>query len=183
VGRLSSRNWVEAALDALVEDGVPGLSVPSLASRLGVTKGSFYWHFADHATLLEATLAGWEDNATNEIIRYVDAVEDDPLARLRALVGITVRADDRHARVEGAMRAWGHGDQDVAAVLQRVDRRRLDYATDLLTDLGLPPETARRRAHVLYRVLVGEFAFVALGDEPLSPGAVDELVAMVSAPA
>ncbi|MDQ6732181.1 MAG: TetR/AcrR family transcriptional regulator, partial [Actinomycetota bacterium] len=53
---LSRTDWTEAALLALAHDGLAGVAVQPLARRLGATKGSFYWHFADRAELIAATL-------------------------------------------------------------------------------------------------------------------------------
>ena len=43
---LTAADWAEAALQLIAEKGLGALTVSALAARLGVTKGSFYWHFA-----------------------------------------------------------------------------------------------------------------------------------------
>src|SRR3954466_1718228 len=52
--RLSVVDWVAAALDLLAEEGPGGVKIDRLCVRLGVTKGSFYWHFTDLASFLAA---------------------------------------------------------------------------------------------------------------------------------
>ena len=54
--QLGRHDWVDAALRALTVGGLASLSVERLATELGATKGSFYWHFKDRAALIEATL-------------------------------------------------------------------------------------------------------------------------------
>ena len=45
-GRLSADDdWASEALEQIAEQGVASVAVELLARRLGVTKGSFYWHF------------------------------------------------------------------------------------------------------------------------------------------
>ena len=44
---LTAEDWARAALEAIAEDGVTAVAVEPLARSLGVTKGSFYWHFAN----------------------------------------------------------------------------------------------------------------------------------------
>src|SRR3954447_10135934 len=87
--RLAAADWETAALDALADSGLAGVAIEPLARRLGVTKGSFYWHFADREALLVAALARWETGHTDRII---DAAEDvsDPRERLRRLIGRVV---------------------------------------------------------------------------------------------
>jgi AcrR family transcriptional regulator len=42
---LRREDWARAALEAFSRGGLPAIAVAPLARRLGVTKGSFYWHF------------------------------------------------------------------------------------------------------------------------------------------
>ncbi|HEX7111773.1 MAG TPA: helix-turn-helix domain-containing protein, partial [Mizugakiibacter sp.] len=49
--RLSADDWELGALDLIAEQGVNALAVEALARRLGVTKGSFYWHFRTREAL------------------------------------------------------------------------------------------------------------------------------------
>src|SRR3546814_6866850 len=58
--RLSAEDWAQAALDVVAESGVAAVAVEPLARRLGVTKGSFYWHYPSREALLEAALSRWE---------------------------------------------------------------------------------------------------------------------------
>jgi AcrR family transcriptional regulator len=53
-------DWLDAAFKAVTEDGFDHLRVLALADTLGVTRGSFYWHFADHAALVAALLERWQ---------------------------------------------------------------------------------------------------------------------------
>ena len=54
--RLSADDWALAALDVIAEQGLAAVAVEPLARRLGVTKGSFYWHFPSREALLVAAL-------------------------------------------------------------------------------------------------------------------------------
>ena len=58
--RLSRDDWLDAAFQAVVEGGFDKVRVLGLAAALGVTRGSFYWHFVDHAELIAALLARWQ---------------------------------------------------------------------------------------------------------------------------
>ena len=65
---LTAADWAEAALQLIAEAGLGSLTVDTLAARLGVTKGSFYWHFKGRSELLAAALGRWEQRATAETI-------------------------------------------------------------------------------------------------------------------
>ena len=88
--RRSKQDWIHAALEALRDEGVEGVRVEPLAVRLGVTKGSFYWHFETREQLLTAALDSWVARGTEAIIEHVDGVQAGPAAKLRELWRRTV---------------------------------------------------------------------------------------------
>ncbi len=82
--RLNREAWIDTALKVMAETGIGAVAVEPLAERLGVTKGSFYWHFSNREALIHAALSTWEERGTGEIIRTVSRI-DDPHAQLVAL--------------------------------------------------------------------------------------------------
>jgi len=72
---LTAADWAEAALQLIAEAGLGGLTVDTLARRLGVTKGSFYWHFKGRQELLAAALERWEGRI-GETITGLSAIPD-----------------------------------------------------------------------------------------------------------
>ncbi|HEV2674482.1 MAG TPA: TetR/AcrR family transcriptional regulator [Aliidongia sp.] len=152
--RLTAQDWLTAALGALARDGVAAVRVEPLAKRLGVTKGSFYWHFADRPALLAAVLEEWERRATDAIIVAVDTLGGDAAARLANLFRITAGAD---GRLENAVRNWAVGDAAVAELQSRVDDRRRAYLDALFRALGFAAAEAAARTHIAYQVVIGGF--------------------------
>src|SRR5690606_17996288 len=74
--RLSAADWAQAALDVIAEQGVSAVAVEPLARRLGVTKGSFYWHFPSRDTLLQAALDRWEEVEQEQVFGSLEEVAD-----------------------------------------------------------------------------------------------------------
>ena len=62
--QLTPESWIDAATDVLVDQGIDHVRVDVLATRLGVTRGSFYWHFKDREELLRSVLKAWRERAT-----------------------------------------------------------------------------------------------------------------------
>jgi AcrR family transcriptional regulator len=162
---LSRDAWTAAGLRALGAGGIEGVRVEVLARELGVTKGSFYWHFADRRALLTAMVERWEAVATTDIIAAVEARGGTGAERLRRLIALCFRGGDTD-RVESALRRWGSGDDAVRPVLARMDAARLGYVTDLLIAAGHDPAAARARARILYLAMIGEFAWTSHGGTP-----------------
>ncbi|WP_418959111.1 TetR/AcrR family transcriptional regulator [Streptomyces tritici] len=150
--RLSARDWADAALTAMGEGGLAAVAVEPLAARLGTTKGSFYWHFANREALVEAALARWEEVSTEALIAAVET-EPDPAAQMRTLF-LTATAEAAEDPLEVSLLATADHPQ-VAAVLRRVTERRLGYVAELFERLGFPPETARRRGLLAYTSYLG----------------------------
>ncbi|MFJ5776369.1 TetR/AcrR family transcriptional regulator [Streptomyces sp. NPDC093094] len=167
--RLTADDWADAALAALAERGLAAVAVEPLAARLGTTKGSFYWHFANRDALVAAALARWEELSTERIIQAMEAAEPDPAARLGTLLRgatATAAADPLEVRL---LAAADH--PEVAAALARVTERRVGYLAHLFELLGFPPPEARRRGLLAYTSYVGhaQLARAVPGSVPAGP--------------
>ena len=149
---LSKADWIEAALIALTRDGLGGVAVEPLGRRLGATKGSFYWHFADRAALIAATLELWEQRETTEVIERIQDI-DDPRERLTAL-GRGAYAGAAQGNAHAAVLAAA-SDLRVGPVLERVTRARLAFLERLYSDLGVPADQAARHARLAYALYLG----------------------------
>lgn len=150
--RRTKADWTAAALEALREGGLAAVAIEPLAKRLGATKGSAYWHFANREELLRATLERWELERTEGVIDIVEA-EPDPVRRLRKLLGYVLASPDGLA-VELALLA-APDDPIVKPVQRRVTDRRIDYVATIFTELGFRRAEARRRAALAYAAYVG----------------------------
>lgn len=158
---LDATAWVEAAFDALAEGGIEAVRVEPLAKRLGVTRGSFYWHFKDRDALHQAMLREWRERASYQIGARIERTAEDPAERLRRLLDLphsSPRAT-RGAAVELAIRLWARRDKHAAKAVRHIDRVRLDYFAKLLQAHGIPEDEAGRRAFLVYAALMAE-AFI-----------------------
>ena len=151
--------WVRAGLARLAEQGVEGVRVEPLAKALGVTKGSFYWHFADRGELLDAMLEAWSSSATAAVIERSEAAGPDSKARLERLTEIASQGFD--GKVELAIRNWSQADARVARVVEEIDATRLGYLRRLLKELGASPLEAEARAFLVYSLLWGDYLLPA----------------------
>ncbi len=164
---LTADHWALAAARRLASHGVDQVRVEPLAVALGVSKGSFYWHFANRDALLAAVLDLWESQGTEAIIAAVDAGAADAPTRLRALIRQTF-GQPEHDGIELGIRAWARHDARARATAERVDARRLDYVASLVEGCGVTTAQAHTRAEFMYRTLIGEFVLRSQGRPPLS---------------
>ncbi|MEM1082397.1 MAG: TetR/AcrR family transcriptional regulator [Pseudomonadota bacterium] len=166
--RLTAEDWEHAALDLIAEKGISGLGIEPLARRLGITKGSFYWHFSSREQLLEQALVRWEAHDIENLAR---ALGDGRPAeqRLSEFVIKTSRQNRSHEIHAALCAASDH--PSIKPVIERVTQRRLDYIAGALSELGLDADAARHRARLVYTSYVGYIQLQARGMAPerLSP--------------
>src|SRR5581483_2539749 len=116
--RLGADDWLRAALDIMVEEGISGVKIQRLCDRLGVTKGSFYWHFRDLDDFLGELARRWAEEGARLTGRLDDAT--DAGASLQQAMRIF--ADRRNRNLTRAMRDWAQNDERVRATIRKADQ-------------------------------------------------------------
>jgi AcrR family transcriptional regulator len=147
--------WVDAGLTALAAGGPQAVRVEPLAKSLGVTKGGFYWHFADRQALLDEMLDTWERASIDEVIERVESEGGDGRAKLLRLFALAATYQHGLLPVELAIRNWARGDAAVAERLRRVDNRRMDYMRSLFGEFCQDDEETEIRATLAFALFVG----------------------------
>ncbi|OWW19483.1 TetR/AcrR family transcriptional regulator [Noviherbaspirillum denitrificans] len=150
--KLNRQRWLTAGLQTLSEEGPNGLKIMPLAERLGVTKGSFYWHFQSLDEYHHAVLAEWEQHYTQEAIRWLESDDSKPEKKLRIWITGASYAD---LRLDSAIRSWSLANPAVLEVRKRVDEQRISYLTKLLREVGWPPNEAATLGRWTYWAWVG----------------------------
>lgn len=177
--QLSATDWLDQGLKTLKESGFTALKAEPLAKAMGVSRGSFYWHFADVGAFHAALLKRWREIMTEQIIANLEQSAEDE-ARINTLLR---RAFGDRLTLEVAVRTWATLDPTARAAVQAIDRRRLSYIENLLTASGFLPEIARARAQILYWAFLGFTASDKLLPKPRQAEIVDELIRIANAPA
>ena len=155
---LTPESWVEAATAVLIDQGIDHVRVDTLAGQLGVTRGSFYWHFRDREDLLRRVLQAWADSSTAQLTRRLQSARDNPQQQLHDVISLPFRgrAAARAARIELAIRAWARRDDMARQAMDESDANRLGYHAQIFEALGFAAEEARSRAFLIYSYEVAE---------------------------
>ncbi|MFZ6749476.1 TetR/AcrR family transcriptional regulator [Undibacterium sp. Ren11W] len=158
--RLTRDDWLDAAFKAVVEAGFKNIRVLVLADQLGVTRGSFYWHFADHAELVSALLTRWRERELEQDRRLRSDLLADPQADLERLLEVALShggEDLEIMRFELALRGLGRRDSAVASMLIEVDQTRMHLFESKFLRLCHDSKKAHELASLFYLALVGSF--------------------------
>ena len=150
--RLTADDWEQAALDLIAQQGVNAVAVEPLARQLGVTKGSFYWHFPTREALLKGALERWEKQDVDTLLNQVEPIAD-ARERLCELFRRTGREAKSHVIYSALLRALDH--PSVQPVMARVSQRRMDFLTRAYRQVGMNRSIAAHRARLAYAAYVG----------------------------
>ena len=156
--RLSRDDWLDAAFDAVAEGGFDKVRVLVLAEKLGVTRGSFYWHFTDHADLIAALLSRWREREA-VINNSIPGDElSDPHAVLEALLDAALAhagSELKNIRFELALRGLARRDPAVEKILINVDDLRMELFEKKFRRLTDDAEKATELAVLFYLAITG----------------------------
>jgi AcrR family transcriptional regulator len=153
-GSLNREDWLNAALVVLNEEGVNGIKVLPLSKRLGVTRGSFYWHFEDRDELLRGVLRHWDEELTDTVIANAKVLDATPREKMESVM-TDVLFNHREA-YDRAIAAWGAFDQEATKAYKRVIRKRFRFLASVLSDAGISKSDAEFRARLILGFLSSE---------------------------
>ncbi|MFZ1377884.1 MAG: TetR/AcrR family transcriptional regulator [Geothrix sp.] len=162
---LSRDAWVKAATNLIAQEGVQAVAVEPLALALGVTKGSFYWHFRNRDELIHAALEAWEQDQSADVVARYGGIED-PRRRLRVLL-FAAFEDVENGRFFAAL-AVSSEDPRVQPYLRRASERRLAFGVVAFQALGLTEEEAKERALLAYAAYAGYFQLLRTTPEAVA---------------
>ncbi|KUI24775.1 TetR family transcriptional regulator [Mycobacterium sp. IS-1742] len=152
-GRLSVDDWIRQGYVIVAEEGLAALKVDRLCDRLGVTKGSFYWHFDDMPAYRAALVEQWGRMRDDDRRRWDAMAGLPPRERLSQMMSELVSAP--HWTRERAMREWARSDRAVAASVRAADRALVAKLRQALLDDGFDAEDADLRANAIFAAGVG----------------------------
>ena len=157
--RLSPDDWLKAAIETMCKGGVDGVKVAPLAARMGVTTGSFYWHFKNRRELLDALLDFWERTMTDEAITEARAF-DGP-AQDRILFLMTAVMVGNLAGYDLPIWHWAQSDKGASKVFDRTLKKRFDFAAWMFRQAGFSKQQAEVRGRMMVVYLMGESTLVS----------------------
>jgi len=157
VQRLSPQDWLAAAEKRLISGGIDSVKIGLLAKDLGVTRGSFYWHFKDRGHLLDVMLASWHSFSLgifDDLLLKEGSCGMDEFLRL---VHLWIDEEQFDAGLEAAIRDWARVSEDVAEVVKDVDEGRIKAIKRIFLDFGYEDDEAFIRARITYFHQVGYY--------------------------
>lgn len=162
--RLTRDDWIEAAQTMLIDSGVEAVQITVLARALGVTRGSFYWHFESREALLDALIHRWRTRNTNVMVETVADAEtlDDGVLALFAVWTDHRRFDPD---LDQAIRDWARYDDALREKVKAEDAARVQAVSSFFERFGYPQPEAFIRARVICFTQITYYALDVAQDE------------------
>ena len=160
---MSRESWLEAALEIVCDSGIEAVKIAPLAAKLGVTTGSFYWHFKNRKELLNAVLEFWERETTDRAIEAARDFSGDPRDRILSLMEAVMT--DGMARYDLAISHWAQVDSYAHEIFRHALEKRFHFATWMFAQAGFGDEQAEARGRLMVVYMMGESNLIS---EPMS---------------
>jgi AcrR family transcriptional regulator len=145
--KLTRKKWLEFSLDLLIREGNAKLRIDTLVQSLGVTKGSFYWHFKDRDDFILKLVEHWTLVSTQKVVEHMKQVQGSADERLFELTKYIINND--LTRYDIAIRAWALMEPQIAYLVRKVDKQRLGFIRDLFSEMGFEGKELEMRSRTL----------------------------------
>lgn len=165
--RGSREVWLAAARDAFVTSGIDAVKIQPLATRLGLSRTSFYWFFEDRAQLLQALLDDWRDTNTSRLVDATDGFAQSITEAVLNVIGVFLPGGGFEAGLDLAVRGWAHQSDAVAEAVNLEDETRLSAIRQMFARFGFDPDEADVRARTMYLVQIGYISMQVQEDIPV----------------
>ncbi|ESP91428.1 TetR/AcrR family transcriptional regulator [Pseudoalteromonas luteoviolacea] len=147
----TKKDWLEFALKVLMKNGPEQLKIQPLCDKKGVSKGSFYHHFASRSDFIEQLMEYWYQSMTVNFIQQANQAAT-PIERLEKLDKVIA---SHNTEAELHIRAWALKTPSIKAHLEKIDQQRIAYLAECYLGLGLEEQAAADHAMMAYANFLG----------------------------
>ena len=144
--RLSKEAWLEKSLEILAVEGARKLTIDHLVKAMGVTKGSFYWHFKTRADFIICLVEYWADTHTQSLVKELGSISD-PAKRLLKLMQIL--SEKNHSQFDISIMNWGEYESVAKKKVQAVFDTRMEFLRSVFREIGFKGDELEMRVHTM----------------------------------
>jgi len=152
MAKLSKDNWIIAALDLLSSRESSGVSIVKLSKILGVSRGSFYYHFNSLNDLIDAMIARWEESVIDKGFVSSRMSASNPDEEIRNLIEFVTHLSDKQDLM---FRQWAAFNDHVRQHMERLDQQRLSFMTEMFQRLAKDESRGAAYAKIAFYGYIG----------------------------
>lgn len=155
--KLNKSNWIDTSISTLLDEGIDAVQITRIARKLGVSRGSFYWHFEDRPALLKAMIDVWRERNSDSVMHALADVKSLSEGVL-GFFSLWVDSNRFSPELEQSVRDWARLDKAIMAAVHEEDFQRILHLANLFKCFGFAPDEASVRARILYFAQIGYYA-------------------------
>lgn len=153
--KTTREDWIKAALETLVSEGVDQVKVANLSDKLDCARSSFYWYFTNREELLDALLDYWQGLNTRAIVDQANTPAPTINASLTNVFRLWSNERLFDTRLDFAIRAWARQNSSVRRAVEISDDARIGALEGMFRRFDYPEGEARIRARIVYYTQIG----------------------------
>ena len=157
-GKSTKLDWLNLAIEALVNEGIDQVKVQVMAKKLGVSRSSFYWFFDSIQDLQDQLLAHWLTRNTGPIIERAMRPAGTITKAICNVFECWVDPQLFDPNLDIAVRFWGRRDPRVRSIVEQADDQRVEALSKMYQRYGYDDKDAFIRARILYFTQIGHYA-------------------------
>ena len=152
--KLSKEQWLVEALKILNQQGFGRLNIDRLVACLGVTKGSFYWHFKNRKDFVVRLVDYWDRKFTQSVIAHIENFEGNSRDRLLELMLFISR--NQLAEYDFAIHALAQTETEIFPMVKKVLKKRNAYVASFFSEMGFEGMDLNFRSRALVMFMTQE---------------------------
>lgn len=153
--RGSAELWLDAAYETLIESGIDAVRIQPLASRLGISRTSFYWFFTNREQLLDALIARWRDRNTGNLVAQATMYSESVCEAILNVFDCWLNRSLFDSQLEYAIRSWALQAPEISTEIMSADMARISALAGMFRRHDYAECAADVRARTLYLTQIG----------------------------
>ena len=151
--RLTREQWLARSLEILGEAGPGELRIDTITAKMGVSKGSFYWHFKNRADYIESLAKYWDLWSNDQVIDRIKSMKAESITKMKSLITSVIGGN--LGAYDAAVQMLMHKEPQIAPIVTKGFMKRLKLLHLLFGKMGFKGDQleSRKRLFVGYFVL------------------------------
>ncbi|MHC4836457.1 MAG: TetR/AcrR family transcriptional regulator [Planctomycetota bacterium] len=154
--RLTREQWLARSLEILSDGGPGELRIDNITHKMGISKGSFYWHFKNRADYIECLAKYWDHWSNDAVVERVSTMDSDPVSKMKSLIETVIGAN--LGAYDAAVQMLVHKEPQIAPIVIQGFMKRYGFLNSLFKQLGFKGKELESRT----RLFVGYFLLDAV---------------------
>ena len=156
--KMSKEEWLFKALEFLSKEARGIIQIDKITKALGVTKGSFYWHFKNRDDFIKNLIIYHDDTFVHSVVPYIDGLEGDAQERFSQFVSMLIRHN--LGRYNDLLVLLAISEPKFSSLIKKSYKARIEIVSSFFSEMGFQGEELEMRTRTFVIFMSNESAFI-----------------------